>query len=250
MIGFDELKNLISARTGTPIDLVRMGGSNAFAVGSVKDYDIIGFTNEIVPAELKHFYLNIDNDLPYDIYIRDAAEQDKIRTFSYDHPYIVQIFATFDQETADYMHFDLFSHKQLIIRYIRRYLREGVFSPYRSEPSKRVMFPLALMYKFENGTYELTAVQQARVAAAYGKQLGEDELKVIKDYFGVNLDFDALLTEAESIRDWFVRTDYYPHKIVTGEWDQADPRWLDYLHERQIKRARQDEIAGLLGEQS
>jgi hypothetical protein len=40
--------------------------------------------------------------------------------------------------------------------------------------------------------------------------------------------------------------DWKVNKIIVGEWETTDPRWLDYLKQRQIKRARLDEINGEL----
>ena len=48
------------------------------------------------------------------------------------------------------------------------------------------------------------------------------------------------------IRNWLKENDWIPNKIVTGEWSQDDKRWKDYLKERTIKRARQDELLQLL----
>lgn len=57
---------------------------------------------------------------------------------------------------------------------------------------------------------------------------------------------EPLAEELVAIYDWFLATDYIPNKIVTGEWSQNDKRWTDYLKERTIKRARQDELLQLL----
>lgn len=48
--------------------------------------------------------------------------------------------------------------------------------------------------------------------------------------------------ELEQIRLWFSQNDFKPHKIITGEWQVTDPRWSEYLTERQAKRSRQDEL--------
>ena len=52
--------------------------------------------------------------------------------------------------------------------------------------------------------------------------------------------------ELAQIHQWFIDNDWKVNKIVIGEWDKNDPRWLEYLQEREIKRARQDEINNLL----
>jgi hypothetical protein len=53
---------------------------------------------------------------------------------------------------------------------------------------------------------------------------------------------EILVAELESIQNWFRQTDWIPNKILTGEWQDTDPRWIEYKKERSIKRARQDEI--------
>jgi hypothetical protein len=53
---------------------------------------------------------------------------------------------------------------------------------------------------------------------------------------------EILVAELESIQNWFRQTDWIPNKILTGEWQDTNPRWIEYKKERSIKRARQDEI--------
>jgi len=50
----------------------------------------------------------------------------------------------------------------------------------------------------------------------------------------------AYENELQQIRKWFLENDYKVNKVITGEWEATDPRWLDYKKERAIKRARQD----------
>lgn len=52
--------------------------------------------------------------------------------------------------------------------------------------------------------------------------------------------------ELQEIKAWFNSNDWKVNKIVIGEWETTDQRWLDYLSERAIKRARQDELIDLL----
>lgn len=53
--------------------------------------------------------------------------------------------------------------------------------------------------------------------------------------------------EFQEIQEWFISTDYIPNKIITGEWEATDSRWIDYKLERIRKRQRQDELKFLLG---
>jgi hypothetical protein len=57
-----------------------------------------------------------------------------------------------------------------------------------------------------------------------------------------------LQSELFDIQQWLTQNDWVPNKIVTGEWENTDARWLAYLEQRQLKRTRQDEILELLGE--
>ena len=48
------------------------------------------------------------------------------------------------------------------------------------------------------------------------------------------------------IQQWFIENDWIPNKVITGEWEITDERWLNYLNERAEKRARQDKLRGEL----
>ncbi len=56
----------------------------------------------------------------------------------------------------------------------------------------------------------------------------------------------AYRKELNEIQVWFKENDWKPNKIITGEWTEDDQRWKDYLQERTIYRARQDELNELL----
>lgn len=47
-----------------------------------------------------------------------------------------------------------------------------------------------------------------------------------------------LIRERQEIMNWFKRTDYYPHKIIRGEWTEEAQAWIDYKAEALIKSAR------------
>ena len=53
--------------------------------------------------------------------------------------------------------------------------------------------------------------------------------------------------ELAEIKKWFEKNDWKPNKLITGEWLENDLRWVEYKQERAIKRARQDELNNLLG---
>ena len=48
--------------------------------------------------------------------------------------------------------------------------------------------------------------------------------------------------ELWDIQKWFSDNDWIVNKIVVGEWTTDDERWVNYLAERKLKRARQDEL--------
>lgn len=54
--------------------------------------------------------------------------------------------------------------------------------------------------------------------------------------------------ELKEIHKWLCDNDWKVNKIVIGEWQQDDERWLEYLQERQVKRARQDELNEVLND--
>lgn len=56
----------------------------------------------------------------------------------------------------------------------------------------------------------------------------------------------SLQNELHEIVSWFAQNDWIPNKVVVGEWEPSDQRFINYKAERLIKRTRQDEIIGLL----
>lgn len=89
-------------------------------------------------------------------------------------------------------------------------------------------------------------------------EISEEDLKKIKVGYtklinGV-LDFNTAKyqevkyakIELSEIKKWFFDNDWKVNKVVIGEWNKTDSRWLEYLEQRQIKRARQDELNSTL----
>jgi hypothetical protein len=56
----------------------------------------------------------------------------------------------------------------------------------------------------------------------------------------------ALEKEQADILQWLADNDWKVNKVVVGEWDKEDPRWIEYLNKRKVKRNRLDEINNLL----
>lgn len=87
----------------------------------------------------------------------------------------------------------------------------------------------------------------------------KDELreKIRNGYKPTKEDYLAVMDEAQKtlilakeelweIQKWFSDNDWIVNKIVVGEWTTNDERWLNYLAERKVKRARQDELNQIL----
>ena len=55
-----------------------------------------------------------------------------------------------------------------------------------------------------------------------------------------------LISEQQEILKWLADNDWKVNKVVVGEWTKEDPRWLEYLQERQVKRKRLEEIENVL----
>ena len=83
----------------------------------------------------------------------------------------------------------------------------------------------------------------------------KDELreKVRNGYKPTKEDYLAVMDEQQKtlilakeelwqIQKWFSDNDWIVNKIVVGEWTTDDERWINYLAERKVKRARQDEL--------
>ena len=83
----------------------------------------------------------------------------------------------------------------------------------------------------------------------------KDELreKIRNGYKPTKEDYLAVMDEEQKtlilakeelweIQKWFSDNDWIVNKIVVGEWTTDDERWLNYLAERKLKRARQDEL--------
>ncbi len=56
--------------------------------------------------------------------------------------------------------------------------------------------------------------------------------------------------EITEIHKWLYDNDWKVNKIVIGEWETTDTRWLEYLNERAVKRARLDELSEMLNIQN
>ena len=55
-----------------------------------------------------------------------------------------------------------------------------------------------------------------------------------------------LLHELKEIREWFESTDYIPNKVLVGEWEKTDPRFVEYCEKRKQMRERQDAVKAIL----
>jgi hypothetical protein len=55
-----------------------------------------------------------------------------------------------------------------------------------------------------------------------------------------------LTHEKKDILQWLADNDWKVNKVVVGEWEKEDPRWIEYISERQAKRNRLDDINKVL----
>ena len=44
------------------------------------------------------------------------------------------------------------------------------------------------------------------------------------------------------IQRWLAANDWKVNKIVIGEWEETDPRWIEYLAQRKAMREEQDKL--------
>jgi uncharacterized protein involved in type VI secretion and phage assembly len=56
-----------------------------------------------------------------------------------------------------------------------------------------------------------------------------------------------LIKEQAIIKQWLTQNDWKVNKITLGEWEDTDPRWVEYKEQRAIKRERLDEIKEVVG---
>lgn len=49
------------------------------------------------------------------------------------------------------------------------------------------------------------------------------------------------------IQKWLSDNDWKVNKIVIGEWEETDPRWIEYLTQRKAMREEQDLLNGTGG---
>ena len=57
----------------------------------------------------------------------------------------------------------------------------------------------------------------------------------------------SLNKELKDIIQWMEKTDYIVLKVARGNWQENDPRYLEYLAEYETKHARKEEIESILG---
>ena len=56
-----------------------------------------------------------------------------------------------------------------------------------------------------------------------------------------------LIKEQAVIQAWLKNNDWKFNKVFIGEWEETDPRWVEYKEQRAVKRARLDSIKKALG---
>jgi len=60
----------------------------------------------------------------------------------------------------------------------------------------------------------------------------------------MNKQVELMLIRSELIKigKWFIDNDWVVNKIVTGEWEKTDKRWVKYLNDRITYRNKQDAL--------
>jgi hypothetical protein len=72
------------------------------------------------------------------------------------------------------------------------------------------------------------------------------DLPLVKEYLQVsNL---QEYQELHDIQAWLQANDYKINKHLLGEYEDNDPRWTNYLQERQVKLARYNELEQLIAQ--
>ena len=56
-----------------------------------------------------------------------------------------------------------------------------------------------------------------------------------------------LIKEQAVIQAWLKNNDWKFKKVLIGEWEETDTRWVEYKEQRAVKRARLDSIKKALG---
>ena len=78
-------------------------------------------------------------------------------------------------------------------------------------------------------------------------QITDEEVE--QELFNITVsqqDKEQVESELRDIEQWYLNTDYIPNKILTGEWELDDPRWVNYKAERLVKRNRRDYLKTIL----
>ena len=117
--------------------------------------------------------------------------------------------------------------KKLYCEVYKRYLKED-------EP-----YSVFGKYIISEDAIEEFGINTKEKIKEYLPDYNEEELNILKQ---------QAEKELQEIKEWFISTDWIPNKVITGEWEETDKRWITYLADRKVYRHRQDEINELLGE--
>jgi hypothetical protein len=64
----------------------------------------------------------------------------------------------------------------------------------------------------------------------------------------MNYEIIRFKVEAKEITKWFKATDYFPNKIIRGEWLETEPKWIAYKQECRVKALRLEELNKIIEE--
>ena len=127
------------------------------------------------------------------------------------------------------------------------YLIEDTLTTHFDEiPAVKEQGHYEIIAEYDNGGKDVKwVVDVAGVEYQEPKDIVEKILVYIP-YTDKELQIKSAAQELNNIKAWFIDNDWKVNKIVIGEWQTTDQRWIDYLNERAIKRTRQDELVELL----
>jgi hypothetical protein len=62
----------------------------------------------------------------------------------------------------------------------------------------------------------------------------------------INHQIIRLKVELKEIEKWFEETDYFVNKIIRGEWEETNPKWVEYKSLAKEKSKRLEELKDII----
>ena len=127
------------------------------------------------------------------------------------------------------------------------------------QPLLKATIPVDPTVPPEQMEYKVDEKLQKKIDQEYIKvntPEGIDDIVLMDSYYyesGKFIKTDNIINERTlseeyyEITSWLKENDWKFNKVFIGEWEDTDPRWVEYKEQRAAKRARLDEIKALLG---